>query len=377
MRYSDIFVENAENYTYLYRGDSTMIPYFNIKKTDANALFGVGIYLTDNPEIAKDYTIKGSNEIVFQADGDQSFDSPKKLIQEYLVKLANASGFQEEAKELKQFYEAKIHNKHGYYDDEGKYQATPKNELEKFRKEMENEWNIARTKLVRKYVEMAKKIFKQNKQHLKITKLTTGEYVFVNTNRKAVISKFKVPNLYIAKTLHGDRPLDNRMIQVVKNIFARNFNGFSNDKKIDLRTTKSENSENYFNTFDDYIKDYKTHGSRYAWTDKIFGGKGENPSLDVFMNGTHSGYHVFKNNDQENIIKDFEAAGYVGIEYDGGVKLAGNGSRGGGNNLHRAFVFWDEEKINSFRVEEHPYQDDELGEIEKGLRWNTIPLRIA
>ena len=64
--------------------------------------------------------------------------------------------------------------------------------------------------------------------------------------------------------------------------------------------------------------------------------------------------------------------GYVGLAYDGGVRGAGTANRGGGGILHNAYVFWDEEAVHSFRVGTAPDKDDEVGELEKGIRVNKV-----
>lgn len=52
----------------LYRGDETKIDEFKFNKTDKHCLFGQGVYLTDNKQVAESYRIKGSrvydNEIL-------------------------------------------------------------------------------------------------------------------------------------------------------------------------------------------------------------------------------------------------------------------------------------------------------------------------
>jgi hypothetical protein len=60
------------------------------------------------------------------------------------------------------------------------------------------------------------------------------------------------------------------------------------------------------------------------------------------------------------------AHGYNGIEYDGGTRLGSN-VRGGGGIRHQSFVFWDDDFINSCRVENqkaaYPKIDQPLGSI--------------
>lgn len=58
----------------LYRGDYQMIDQFRLSKTSSLCLFGRGIYLTDNPKVAKTYREKGSDKELWQI----SIEAPNK-----------------------------------------------------------------------------------------------------------------------------------------------------------------------------------------------------------------------------------------------------------------------------------------------------------
>lgn len=374
----NILEDSEQGYTYLYRGDSTMIDKFDIDKTtEWFALFGYGIYLTSDPQVARDYTVKDDDNVVF-SDRDEPYMSSSELIKGYIAKLANDAGFQQAQKTLLDKYARQMDK--ATYDEKGRYIKDEKNRKQA-QDSINEEWLKARLDLIRSYVLIAKKEFKKLKPSFKMIKMTTGEFRLVKANRPAVISTFRVPNSYIDKVLHTERPLSDDMIELVRRAYQRTHPRFAADPTatLDLRTLKSKNDgDSEFETFDDYLDNYKKHGSRYAWSpdNRKIGGTGENPSLDAFMNGTHSGHSAFKatREIQTDLIKDCQSLGYVGFEYDGGTKITGSGTRGGGKNLHRAFVFWDDAAINSFRVENHPHTDDDL-EMEKNLRWNQVPLK--
>ena len=58
--------ELTDNTITLYRGDSSIIQQFSVDASDDMALFGIGIYLTDNKTIAADYTLKSSQHVLFK-----------------------------------------------------------------------------------------------------------------------------------------------------------------------------------------------------------------------------------------------------------------------------------------------------------------------
>lgn len=78
--YSAIIENNSEFLT-LYRGDSSEISTHSLDKTDVNALFGHGIYLTSSKRIAGDYKLKGSNDIIFRGNG---FKTKNDVIERYI-----------------------------------------------------------------------------------------------------------------------------------------------------------------------------------------------------------------------------------------------------------------------------------------------------
>jgi len=53
----------------LYRGDPSRYKTHSLSKGDTDALFGQGIYLTNNRRIAGDYTVKGNQDVIFRCSG--------------------------------------------------------------------------------------------------------------------------------------------------------------------------------------------------------------------------------------------------------------------------------------------------------------------
>lgn len=78
IKFKDLIIESRiQGQTIkLYRGDSTPIEHFDMRKTDKNALFGQGIYLTDNPEIADSYKSKGDGSQIYNSTVNWKNDTP-------------------------------------------------------------------------------------------------------------------------------------------------------------------------------------------------------------------------------------------------------------------------------------------------------------
>lgn len=63
------FKEFANSSIVLYRGDPAKYGIHSLSKGDTGALFGQGIYLTNNRRIAGDYTVKGDQDVIFRCSG--------------------------------------------------------------------------------------------------------------------------------------------------------------------------------------------------------------------------------------------------------------------------------------------------------------------
>jgi hypothetical protein len=318
------------NEALLYRGDSQKIDAYDINVTDAAALLGPGIYLTNDPAVAGDYTAARGHERVFPSGFHDSFKSSRELIHGYVTQIA-----------WKMFGDRKFAKDwivpHG--------EPTTDKAQRKLELDTKNAWEERRQDLIKDAIEQVRKELPT----LRVQKLTTGELVLVRRDRPASIATFDIPESYLAKTLHADRPMPDAVLAVMKKLWLA---VFPNDNG-DLRDHNERNVN-----FDTYVDNYRRYGTRYVWRDDDegrIGGKGENPSLDDLMNGTHGGYHAFKVGTFDErtkamaLIKALMDLGYVGLEYDGGTRVAGH-TRGGGGRRHRAFVFWDTAALAKFRV---------------------------
>ncbi len=337
MRYTDLF--ESEN-VLLYRGDNAHVDHFSFDKTDDFALFGRGIYLTDNKTIATDYTKKGGEPIFPRKERDaKTFKSKSQLIRSYVIDLIyNELDFRKVAQKIRG-------------DIQDQFYASDKNE-----KLPEDYWkNLLKQETKKEFAEYLKKaisIWKQRKKGFVIFKDTLGNISFHRKDNNASISVFSFPQSYIDKTLDGEAPLGDRELNVMRQILIdvndkQGKEDFS-ERVWDLRSNKSERSERPYLTFDNFVNDFKLHGARYAWSDDTHGASGQNPSFDFLFNGTHSG-QIWRDHFGEMLSK-FKQLGYVGFNYKGGERM-GEHIRGGGGIKHKAYSFWDADYVNSVRLD--------------------------
>ena len=334
--------------TTLYRGDATQIDQFDSAKTGFLALFGAGIYLTDNPTVAADYTLKSSDHVLMRGE------SARDVIMTYLATIVRDKFAWKQFREnlLTKWREAL------YADPDHRAASGRPYDWDKVRevsKRYEAGMNKERLDTLSKFLKKAKVIFKQQAPELRLIQDTTGEWALVKKDRDAYVSRFEIPEAYLAKTFNADQPMPDKVLATIKHLFLSHLAGvgYGGDPKIDMRDDNGE-----FQTFDGWVQAYKTRGIMYAWAakddevfDPVVKGNGKNPSFDIVRNGTHFGGSWF--HDRGNMAKfiaAMEKIGYVGLEYDGGVRV-GSHLRGGGGIRHRAFVFWHDDDINRFKVD--------------------------
>ncbi len=362
----------------LYRGDNNFVQRFEMSKTDSDALLGIGFYLTTDPTIAADYTIKGTDKasVAYRHGHGSNRDNPptseKELISDYLHHLMVEAGSKEALGQQLDEWRQKADREAAQVDWSDHDRA--RQERQAIYDRVRQEYALARSKLIRQLVEKAKAQFVKERPNLRIVRMTTGEYIFTTKNRAGSVAHFEVPAEYLARCLHAERPLSDDVLAIIKTAFLR---AFGDDKELDLRIIKNRatGEETMGHKFDDFVAGYKKRGARYAWSNDVRGGKGENPTLDEFWNGTHAGFHVFKDRkSQEALIADLEQAGYVGLAYDGGKRVTGAGARGGGavGQHHDVYILWDENAVNKFRVRDEAPIDAEVGDLEKGIRANQV-----
>lgn len=278
---------NIISETVLYRGDSSKIDRFDIDKTKPRSLFGAGIYLTDDPAIASDYTAARGTERVFPGPYDDASYTVKDLLTNYVVAYAR------------------------------EHMILPSAAMDILRPKMSN---------------------------LRVLRLTTDEFVLVKKRREGQISRFHIPEWYMAKVLHAEMPVPDDVLLEFRQIYLKMFNM---DNNIVVNGKKL--------SFDGWLDAFKKNGVEYnddENPERWMGGHGKNPTIDELLNGLHIGTYAFRDTMFEksySVIKALQSLGYVGFEYSGGMRV-GSYTRGGGGKKHRAFVFWNTDDLEKFRL---------------------------
>lgn len=324
----------------LYRGDAAKVDKFETEQTTSGFnLFGKGIYLTDNPIIAKDYTLKGSEGVVYT---DENATTSKEFISSYLHHLMeNELGFKEFEKE--------------FYRTNWSWDASEE-EKKEYKRKINAEYQS--------YMKKAKDLYRKRIPDLKIVKDTMGEFSLIKKGGEGYVTAFDVPVEYLKNVIDAEAPMTNDALEVFKTILP---NG--PDSKYDLRN--KENVGGF--TFNEWVEIFKKEGTRYAWRDDIVGGKGMNPSFDEIRNGTHMGGSLFHDKEfEERFIQHLQNAGFVGLKYQGGIRV-GAYTRGGGGIKHTAYILWDSNMLNTIirNAEQVSLDDLETG-MEKGIRTQKI-----
>lgn len=332
--------------TMLYRGDATKIAQFDVTKTSDRGLFGPGIYLTNDPNIAADYAIKrGSDHVLFS---DETAKTQRELMAGYIRLLIDeVIDWPTKEKELKQDWAMTNLKGHKRGNDVNGMSTYNWNSLHRFLAEHHKTLAIA-------HYAAAQSKLKNMLPNLKIASNTQGELSIVTRSHNATVAGFDVPEAYLSRTLHAERPVPDKVLELIRKLWIAELGPTNHDMR--------DGNENRVD-FDSYVRNYKTRGTRYAWSDKTIGRNGLNPTFDELRNGTHGGYHVFtdglfdKAGQHDRFVKGMQALGYVGLAYDGGLR-AGGYTRGGGGHLHQAYVFWNAIELAAFRVADQTPTND-------------------
>lgn len=330
----------------LYRGDAASISQFDMAKSSDRNLYGPGIYLTDDAEVAADYTLKGSTQVVFS---DPEAKNQREIIAGYIRHLIDeVADWKKVEKDLTQDWAMQNVKGHRRGD------TLPGMS--------EGHWSRLKWFLADQHKQLAQQLFPQAQAklrtempNLRVARNTMGELSIVTRNRTGTVATFDVPDPYLARLLHAERPLPDKVLHLIRSLWFKEQGQTGHGMR--------DGDENEID-FDSYIKNYKTRGTRYAWHEQTIGGKGVNPTFDELRNGTHGGYHVFTDSMFDDVkrrhigfVTAMQKLGYVGLEYDGGLRVGGY-NRGGGGRAHRAFVFWNGKELAQFRSADTPPNND-------------------
>lgn len=289
MQIKSLFVESL-----LYRGDSSSVQQFVFDKSEAEGLFGKGLYLTNNPKVARDYSNKGEGRLIQSRDGNAK-SVPGALVAHVRRRIELWEGDnRDKLRELASKYGSKSYDKIAALKDA--------------------QWTVIEQELLQKA-----------KTGLYALKTTQNEITL--STKRGIVSVFDIPDAYLNQTVNADRPMPDNVLKLI----------------LDLLDDAARP------VMQEYVGRYKREAVPYAWQDRLVGGHGANPTMDEFIHGTHIGQALTHAKGWPPVEAAFWGAfrtamqplGYVGIEYRGGDRTAGV--------PHRAFVFWDVPTVNAFR----------------------------
>jgi hypothetical protein len=280
-------------YMRLYRGDSTQINRFDSEKTSLFSLFGAGIYLTDNRRVAGDYTTKGGDaDVLFR------FSSRKLTKQGVLDYWLNKQAAKFDANGVDHSNEMQYWNSNVPFANGGDWSIkTPQT-----RDEEAKRLGYAQAKWA--------KLAKTYEIRVKLD----GTGVIQKKQQKAapLISMFDVPIAYCDQCLHADGEVSEDVIDELTWVLQRHQDrGTANDMRA-------------------FIKQKESDGEEVTFRDLFTSVTSDSPIRD----DAHA---------QGELREALHGLGYVGIEYSGGLSM-------GGGYRHRAFVFWDSETVNGYRL---------------------------
>lgn len=249
-KYTNNIIENFQqynNYTILYRGDSQYIQNFEKEFFDPKAIYGLGLYLTDDIDVAKTYTLKDdvNNSVIFNEpcyfDNPDTETAHKWFIFGYLINKVNNLNISEQKlyddfaeyefykQNIKNLYVDYINKKidfktfldkflwSGYYDNH----IEEINDLEKYYK-VKYEKHLSLEKEYEIYLKKATDFFNKNKDNFYFI-IDSENYVKVTdlTLNKGYISEFKINNNILKDLYDANTIMDKDIISVLRKFFNR------------------------------------------------------------------------------------------------------------------------------------------------------------
>lgn len=262
-----LWLESETPTVTLYRGDIAEVGNHSVTRGDTGALFGQGIYLTNNRRIAGDYTTKGSSDDIVMSFGPGF--TREKVIDRYIWRIAQYIDVDGKST----FFPLSIP---ALSDDPERIKRLElaRQEWEKQSKDLEIRFNVDRSAVIRK---------KKGKQK---------------------ISVYEVPLDMVKNTYNAENEIDEYVYDALC---------------VALRAT-NHSCNNLPNLKEDEFGFKPTFRNVYKEVWVLMA----NPKAQV----------AFR--------KKMKELGYTGIEYSGGVSM-------GGGIKHRAFVFWDEQRLKKAR----------------------------
>lgn len=350
-KFNLFLLESIGDKVTLYRGDSIYIDEFNYDKFDNKAIYGIGLYLTDNKRVAYTYTLKGNNTAIVT----EIFPTTNRLknaelcfIIEHLVNKVNNTHFSED--ELRDAYDTikqdqdivykdyidrykigddlfwiskeyakKVRNNDEEYKSYSEYYKTNVDRVEKIikkSKEIHDKYD--------KYIEKATSYYNLNKRDYDFLNDGDGWRVVYNPSNEGHISEFEVSKSVIERCYNANTTMTNDILSIIK--------------KMVNKYLKSEQVKNYLIKHP-YSSKYFTY--KYIYTNAIYG------DIELTLSNFLYNNRIFRDTRNNTAISadiwkyfitEMQKLGYKGIVYDGGEHL-------NSPITHNAYVIWNLEDV--------------------------------
>jgi hypothetical protein len=338
--------ESINNKVTLYRGDSIYIDNFNYEKFDAKAIYGLGLYLTDNKRVAYSYTLKGDNSSVVVElfpSSEKQKDAELCFVIEKLLNEVNGTNISDD--ELHDIFDTLKTYEYGYgkemierYKKGDKLFWTDKEKTDKLspeeREETIKEYNFLLDSIVnhiKKLEDVHKKYDAFINKALAYYKTVKNQYDFLYDGSESwkVISKeknighvseFLVDQNVIDKCYNANIPMSDDIISVLRRMVNRYL---KNEKIVNYLKKHYYFVKKFsFKSFITYISDYQNKNNitlaNFLYENSVFRDK-----------DTH-----FETTEWNYFTSEMKKLGYKGIVYDGGEHL-------NSPIKHKAYVIWD------------------------------------
>jgi len=286
--------EDGETET-LYRGDGQNVGTHALAKSDVSALFGAGIYLTNNRRVAGDYTVKGATTL-FRYDAGKR-GTKQDAINAYIRSLATT--LDANGNDLP-FGGTRLH---GFtYTGDSAPSAAFKAKADEDAARIKHA--TARWEAMKNTVEVRKSI--------------DGLIVIRDKAARGAVSTYQIPKAWLKQTLDAEAEITEPVAAVVYDTIKAVNEGYRTQQADDVyRFATTKNEDGYYPSF----------RAVYRRASAMIG---------------VMGYQFNEEAGQLALRKGLKALGYKGIRYAGGVTL-------GGGTKHEAYVFWDEQGLKKRR----------------------------
>jgi len=354
LNFSNFINEAIDNKIILYRGDSTYIDKFNFERFEETAIYGLGLYLTDNKRVAYTYTLKGDNSSVVVEifpSSEKQKDAELCFVIEKLLNEVNDTNISDDV--LHDIFDTLKVNEYGYRKDMiDRYKKgdrlfwmrkdiADKLSPEKREEEIkEGDFFVDSIKdNIKKLEDIHKKYDVFINKALAYYKTVKNKYDFlydgnegwrVISKEKNVghISEFLVDQNVIDNCYNANIPMSDEILSILRKMVNRYLKSekIQNYLKIHYYYVKRYN----FKSFLSYITDHQNKNNitlaNFLYENSVFRNK-----------ETH-----FETKDWNYFITEMKNLGYRGIVYDGGEHL-------NSPIKHKAYVIWDLKDIERIK----------------------------